>query len=253
LEHEVLLRGSDWRGGSYHCEVTSPIIPHRKNVRLQGYDYSVAGGYYVTIVTQGRECLFGEIQNEEKILNEAGKMVAKWWNELPNKFPSVTVDVFVVMPNHFHGIIFIHDTVGADRRVGPGGMGNHDGLEKGDRVKEAEHIELGDGLKWGEHAGSPLQNDGRGDGLEEGAHVGVLPRRTPQINAPLSQIVQWSKTMTTNEYIRGVKELHWRRFIGKLWQRNYFEHIIRNEEDYKRIFNYIVENPSKWAEDEENR
>jgi putative transposase len=91
---------------------------HRKNIRLGGCDYSQAGGYFVTIVTQGRERLFGKIEGEEMILNEAGKMVEKWGKELSNKFPSVTADAFVVMPNHFHGIIFI--TVGADLRVGPG-------------------------------------------------------------------------------------------------------------------------------------
>ena len=87
-------------------------------MRLQGYDYSQADGYFVTIVTQERECLFGETQNDEMILNDAGKMVVKWWNELPDNFPSTTVDAFVVMPNHFHGVILIHETV-ADLRVGP--------------------------------------------------------------------------------------------------------------------------------------
>jgi REP element-mobilizing transposase RayT len=203
-------------------------VHHRKNIRLQGYDYSQAGGYYVTIVMPERECLFGEIVGEEMILNEAGKMVEKWWNVLPDKFPSVTADAFVVMPNHFHGIIFI--TVGADLRVGPGS------------------VEMGDGSEKGEHVGSPLQDDGMDNQM--GAHTGAP---LPQPNAPLSQIVQWFKTMTTNEYIRGVKQLHWMPFIGKLWQRNYYEHIIRNEGDYERIFNYIATNPSNWAEDEENR
>jgi REP element-mobilizing transposase RayT len=59
--------------------------------------------------------------------------------------------------------------------------------------------------------------------------------------------------MTTNEYIRGGKQSHWTPFIGKLWQRNYYEHIIRDEQDYERIFNYIAANSSNWAEDEENR
>ena len=61
------------------------------------------------------------------------------------------------------------------------------------------------------------------------------------------------QTMTTNEYIRGVKGSNWQPFLGKLWQRNYYEHIIRNEEDYERIFNYISTNPANWGEDEENR
>jgi REP element-mobilizing transposase RayT len=74
----------------------------------------------------------------------------------------------------------------------------------------------------------------------------------PRPNAPLSQIVQWFKTMTTNEYIRGVKQSGWPPFAGKLWQRNYYEHIIRDQPDYERIANYIASNPSKWETDMEN-
>jgi len=59
--------------------------------------------------------------------------------------------------------------------------------------------------------------------------------------------------MTTNEYIRGVKQYHWLPFSGKLWQRNYYKHIIRNQDDYERIFTYIAANPSNWAENEEKR
>jgi REP element-mobilizing transposase RayT len=159
-------------------------------------------------VAQGREHLFGEIVDEKMILNEAGEMVVKWWNELPNKFPNVVLGEFVVMPNHFHGIIFIVETVGADLRVCPDNEGN-----------AAEQR--------GEHVGSPLQ-------------------------APLSQIMQWFKTMTTNEYIRGVKQLNWKPFIGKFWQRNYYEHIIRNEKELKQKTDYILDNPSRWDEDDEN-
>ena len=147
------------------------------------------------------------------------------------------------MPNHFHGIIFIHE-VGADRCVGPGDMEKHDGLEKG------EHIELNDEEKKGAHIGAPLQ-DGMGEQMKKGEQAGLPLRGTTRPNAPLSEIVQWFKTMTTNEYIRGVKQSHWQPFAGKLWQRNYYEHIIRNQGDYERIFNYIAADPSNWAEDED--
>jgi len=68
-------------------------------------------------------------------------------------------------------------------------------------------------------------------------------------NVPIGNLVDWFKTMTTNEYIRGVKQYGWKRFDGKLWQRNYYEHIIRSEEEYERIADYIVDNPEKWQED----
>ena len=70
--------------------------------------------------------------------------------------------------------------------------------------------------------------------------------------SPLRAVVQWFKTMTTNEYIRGVKQNGWLRFDGKLWQRNYYDHIIRNENELNRIRRYIVDNPAKWQYDREN-
>jgi putative transposase len=84
-----------------------PQKHHRRSIRLPEYDYSQAGAYYVTIVTQGRECLFGKIVDEEMYLNEYGEIAQKWWNEIPNHFPNVELGAFVIMPNHVHGIIFI--------------------------------------------------------------------------------------------------------------------------------------------------
>ncbi len=185
-----------------------PQKHHRRSIRLKGYDYSSEGAYYITIVAQGRECLFGEIVYGGMILNDAGQMIVKWWNELPNKFPNIVLGEFVVMPNHFHGIIFIMETVGADLRVCP--------------------------------------DDEENVSAQKGEHVGSPPRTS------LSRIIQWFKTMTTNEYIRGVKQLNWKPFVGKLWQRNYYEHIIRNEKDLQRIADYIVANPSRWNEDDNN-
>jgi putative transposase len=130
--------------------------------------------------------------------NDAGRMIVKWWNELPHKIPSITVDEFVVMPNHIHGILFLHKTVGPT---------------------------CVSALIWTR----PL------------AHVG----------APLPEIIQWFKTMTTNEYIRGVKQLGWVAFPGKLWQQNYYEQIIRNQRDYERIADYILTNWANWKFEEE--
>ena len=78
-----------------------------RSMRLLGYDYSQPGAYFVTVCTQGRACLFGEIAEGEMRLNEAGKIVERWWKELAIKVPSVEVDDFVVMPNHFHGIVSV--------------------------------------------------------------------------------------------------------------------------------------------------
>jgi REP element-mobilizing transposase RayT len=90
-----------------------PTRHYRHSIRLQGYDYSQAGAYFVTIVTHNRACPFGDITSVEMRLNAAGEMIEKWWLELERKFPSVTLGAHVVMPNHFHGIICL---VGVDRR-----------------------------------------------------------------------------------------------------------------------------------------
>ena len=174
----------------------------RRSTRLRGYDYSQPGAYFVTICTQDRAALFGEIKDGEMRLNDAGRMVERWWVDLANKFQSVKIDKYVVMPNHFDGIVSI---VGADLGVCPG-------------------------------AGA------RNSSGEKGAHVG----------APLPQIIQWFKSMTTNEYIRGVRRLGWPAFSGKLWQRGYYDHIIRSDQALDRIREYIVNNPAKWGEDPEN-
>jgi len=126
-------------------------------------------------------------------LNDSGKMVRRLWLKLPQKFPGVQLDEYIVMPNHLHGVIKI---VGADPRVRP------------------EAVECS--------------------------------------KTPLSSIIQWLKTMTTNAYIRGVKKYEWPEFSGKLWQRSFYEHVIRNDDDLNSIREYIVSNPMRWALDKEN-
>ncbi len=148
------------------------------------------------------------------ILNDAGKMIAKWYNELENKFPDIRCREMIVMPNHIHCIVEnIGIYVGADLRVCPDkSISDNTVSEKSDNTV-FENIE-------GEHTGSPLH-----------------------------RVVQWFKTMTTNEYIRGVKSLGWQPFNGKLWQRNYWEHIIRNKQSYQTISKYIANNPTNWNDD----
>ena len=85
--------------------VYNPQKHHRRTIRLKGYDYSQAGLYFITICTKNRACLFGEIENGSMILNDAGRMVEKWYAELENKYPGKCCHEMVVMPNHFHCII----------------------------------------------------------------------------------------------------------------------------------------------------
>jgi putative transposase len=188
-----------------------PEKRRRRSIRLKGYDYGKAGAYFVTLCTQDRACLFGNVADDTMRLNDAGRIIEQWWFELNRKLPTAEIDEFVVMPNHFHGIVVI--PVGADRRVGPESKGAH--------------------------TGAPLP-DSRA--AHQGTHAGV----------PLPTVIQWFKAMTTNESIRGVKAVSWPSFNGRLWQRNYYEHIIRNEDSLNRIRQYIIDNPARWAFDREN-
>ncbi len=182
-----------------------PIIHNRRSIRLQGYDYSQEGAYFITIVTQGRVCLFGEISAQQLRLNRAGEAILAWWTELPNKFPSVSLGAHVVMPNHVHGVIVI---------------GGHDHPNSGQAEGQT-------------HRFAPTVD-------------GARPHAT------ISEMMQWFKTMTTNAYIRGVKESGWPAFGGRLWQRNYYEHVVRGAQDRERIQSYIECNPVRWSEDQEN-
>ena len=89
----------------------NPDKHHRRSIRLQGYDYSQPGIYFITLCTQNRECLFGEILNGEMRLNEFGKIAHQCWLEIPQHFPHVQLDEFVVMPDHIHGIIVLNNIV----------------------------------------------------------------------------------------------------------------------------------------------
>lgn len=198
-----------------------PNLHHRRSIRLKGYDYSSPAWYYLTICCQNRMPCFGKIVSGEMALNDAGKMVNKWYWELERKFPDVLCHEHVVMPDHFHALIEIlpgHPSVGADLRVCP---------EKEIDPGVCPKIESGDShIPPGEHTASCLS-----------------PEHTA---SPLPRVVQWFKTMTTNAYIRGVKHHRWKAFDRRLWQRNYYEHIVRDPAALERIQAYIQDNPRNW-------
>ena len=185
---------------------------HRRSIRLKGYDYSQVGAYYVTIVTQGREYLFGDIMNGRMYVNEYGEVVQKWWDVIPIHFPNVELGAFVIMPNHMHGIIFIN----AERR--------------GEVLSPRDD-----------------PNNNIRDGHTNGAYN--LDGETPPLRKPtLGQIIAYFKYQSTKEMNRIETETA----ITKFWQRNYYEHIIRDERDLQNKTDYINANPSLWDRDENN-
>jgi len=216
-----------------------PRQHHRRSIRLRGYDYAQTNPYFVTICTQSGLRMFGEVVDNEMRLNNAGRMVEKWWNELGQKFPGTLTKSLRLMPNHLHAIFVIVDS-GLDM-VARFGIGLDDldlnGVEDNEgivgslrRATEAQ----------GGHIGPPLQK------------VMASGEKTESTRARLGQMIQWFKTMTTNEYIRGVRNSGWPRFQVRLWQRDYYEHIVRNEVSLNRIREYIRDNPARWHLDREN-
>lgn len=88
---------------------SDPEIHQRKSIRLKDYDYSRAGGYFVTVVAQLRQNFFVEVQAGKMPLIDAGSIVQAEWQNLSQRFPNIDLDIFRVMPNHFHGIVIIHE------------------------------------------------------------------------------------------------------------------------------------------------
>ena len=209
----------------------NPKIHHRRSIRLQGYDYSQAGAYFVTICTQNRAHLFGKIADGEMVLNDAGEMVKRIWNEIPNDFINTALHEYVVMPNHFHGIIEIR--VGADSISAPNNMDSISARNDADSIS--------------------ARNTTRFGGVRKGADMESAPTGTKTgMGTTIPNIIQSFKRHTTIRYIDGVKTRNWPQFCKKLWQRNYWEHIIRNENEYGRIAEYIRNNPAKWEMDKLN-
>jgi REP element-mobilizing transposase RayT len=175
---------------------------------LKGYDYSLAGAYFVTISTQDRGDVFGDVVAGVMRLNEAGWMVSTEWDALPTQFPGIDLDAFVVMPNHIHGIIIF-----ATR----------------------------------ESVGAPLV------GAQDVASNRTIDNRaTTRVAPTLGDVVGAFKSRVTVEYTRGVKTKGWPAFRRRLWQRNFYEHIIRNEASLNHIRQYILDNPARWAFDRDN-
>ncbi|OGR07662.1 MAG: hypothetical protein A2511_16940 [Deltaproteobacteria bacterium RIFOXYD12_FULL_50_9] len=215
-----------------------PDLHHRRSIRIKGYDYAEVGAYFVTICSQGREGVFGEIVDSEMQMNEAGRMVEAVWQGLSDRYPQLCIDEFVVMPNHFHGIVVICYQRG---KTGP---------ELG---MPTQNIGPNFNGRRGEPCVRPICHgvDQEGEQDNKGEHE-VRPYRSGTGENTVGRIVQAFKSLTTNAYIRGVKALGWQPFPGRLWQRNYYERIIRNESELHKARQYIVENPMKWDCDREN-
>lgn len=175
---------------------------NRQSIRLKNYDYSQSGLYFITICTENREYLFGDIVDGKMVVNNIGNMIKKLWNKIPERFNMVELDIFQIMPNHLHGVIQIN--------VGAGFIPARDLISTRDK------------------------------------------RATTRVAPTVGDIIGAFKSLTTHEYIINVKNNGWKPFDKRLWQRNYYEHIIRTENDLNKIREYISNNPLMWEKDRNN-
>lgn len=183
-----------------------PTKHHRRSIRLKGYDYSRVGAYFITTVVKNRECILSEIRNGDVVLSVLGEIVNRVWNDIPKRFPSVTLDAFAIMPNHIHGILILTDNVGATLAVAQNGAAV----------------------------------------AQDRARASLAPTRPT-----LGNVVGVFKSLCTTTWLDYIKRNNLN-IVGKFCQRNYYEHIVRNEMDLNRIREYIALNPARWESDREN-
>lgn len=170
-------------------------IHHRRWIRLEGYDYSQSGAYFVTICTKDRELYFEKYRGLQEI-------VKRQWEELPQRFSDLTLDEFVIMPNHIHGILMVG-------------------------------------------AGQSAKNVGATLAVAQSNGAGARPAPT------VGEIVGTFKSLCIHDWLIYIKEKNIDA-VGKFWQRNYYEHVIRNEGELNEIREYIQNNRLKWDLDKEN-
>lgn len=189
----------------------NPYIHNRRSLRLKKYDYSKEGLYFITICVKYKECFFGKITNGKMTLTDTGKIANDYWFDIPKHFPNIALHEFVVMPNHIHGIIEI--------------------MEKSDNKISID-------ANVGACHGVPL------NGIYDNISHNV-PQYT-QFGKPIIDSI----SLIVNQYKSSVKRwCNINDYQYFQWQRNYYEHIIRDESSHQDISKYIINNPAKWVDD----
>lgn len=186
-----------------------PERHHRHSIWLKDYDYAEAGAYFVTVCIERRECLLGDVVDGQMAVNDWGRIAGEVWEQIAEHWPTVDLDVSIVMPNHTHGIVILRD--------------------KG-QIEEGRKEDGG--------------NRGKGRDEEEG---GGTPPLRGQMKPTLGAIVAYWKCQTSKQ-INAARQTPGTR----VWQRNFHDRIIRNEEMLNNMRAYITHNPARWGEDADN-
>jgi putative transposase len=201
--------------GRYH-----PNAHHRRSERMPRFDYSQNAFYYITICCWQKECFFGDIANGLMLLNNLGSAAEECWLEIPKHFPDSVLHAHVVMPNHMHGIIEIQTPV----VEGQGGV----------RAQDFEPLRKSGAYEPGSEGFPPLP--------EQPPCPGRRHKFQKTIPRSIGSIIRGYKVGVT-KWVRNNTDIH------TIWQRNYYEHVIRDENAYKAITEYIHNNPAKWKDD----
>src|SRR3972149_2888638 len=198
-----------------------------ESTRLKDYNYSRNGAYFVTICTKNSMQLFGSIVDQKLIPNRQAEVLTECWLDLPAHYTNCVLDKFIIMPNHVHGIIII------DNEIAETGLKLNNTIVETDLKPDKVVVETGlnpDKVVVVETGLKPVSTAGR--------------VAKPY---PLSEIIRGFKTFSA----RRINEYQNTR--GKaFWQSRFFDHIIRNREELKRIRQYIIENPLKWELEKNN-
>lgn len=185
-----------------------------ESARAPWWDYGRSGAYFITICTKNREHYFGEINEGKMILSPTGVIVNLLWYEIPYHSQNVELDEFVVMPNHIHGILIL----------------NGNDLENNNNVETGQVVETGHALSLRGETNPDLINN-----------PNYHPRfRNPGKNTVSSIIGGYKSAVTKHANRLG---------FPNGWQSRFHDHIIRDDDEYQRIKNYISNNISNWEHD----
>ncbi len=233
-----------------------PARHHRRSTRLRGYDYSGAGIYFVTLCTLSRECLFGDIAGASMQPSKAGEIVQEEWLRSATIRSEIALDAMVVMPNHLHGIVIIQG-VGATGRSPAEAAPSQPADQPSPPATATAHAanyhpclrDVGaTGRSPAEAAPSqPERKADRDACLRDVGATGRSPLQPGPAKRSLGALIAGFKAATTKRINA------WRGTPGNpVWQRNYYDRIIRDEDELWRIREYIANNPAQWAVDREN-
>ena len=204
------------------------INKNRKSIRLKNYDYSQPAFYFITVCTKNREHYFGNIVNSNVILSEIGRTAHKFWSAIPSHFAHTKLYAFVIMPNHIHGIIEIF-TVGTHDERTPNARMGHCALIHSDSPKGASSQGSSTPFVYRYNEFHHKHNPQNKFGPLQCGSISVI------INQFKSSVKRWCNQNG---------------FAYFQWQSRFYDHIIRNNNEYSRIQNYIKNNPKKWRDDD---